>query len=128
MKLNELILKDNNIDIDEYLCFIDYVKSTMEHPEWLGDFTKTDIKQILKSDGKIIFDIFRFDKLGNKIIFPDECNYPGNEIINVLNHKLSNIFNDINIEVASFKEDNLEDNSSYQSIEGKFLVISGTKK
>ena len=40
MNLNSLKCIDNNIDLDKYIEYREYVKSYMEHPEWLGDFTK----------------------------------------------------------------------------------------
>lgn len=43
MNLNSLKCIDNNIDLDKYIEYREYVKSYMEHPEWLGDFTKEDL-------------------------------------------------------------------------------------
>ena len=41
----------NNKNIDEYIDFIKEVKSNMEHPEWLGDFTKEDVLSIISNGG-----------------------------------------------------------------------------
>ena len=51
--LDKLTMKDKNIDIDEYLNFREEVKKYMEHPEWLGDFSKEDIAYMLSHDSKI---------------------------------------------------------------------------
>ncbi len=53
MKLEELEIKSDNIDLDKYIEFREDVKSRMEHPEWLGDFTKEDLKELLKNGSKI---------------------------------------------------------------------------
>lgn len=53
MKLEELICQNKDIDLDKYIAFRDEVKKTMEHPEWLGDFTKDEITEILKNGGKL---------------------------------------------------------------------------
>ena len=31
-----------NVNLDEYLWLYNYVRDNMEHPEWLGDFSKED--------------------------------------------------------------------------------------
>ena len=53
MKLDDLKCINENIDLDIYLNFIDSVKKTMDHPEWLGDFTKEDLEKMLKEKTKI---------------------------------------------------------------------------
>ena len=53
MNLNSLKCIDNNIDLDKYIEYREYVKSYMEHPEWLGDFTKEDLEKLLNSGTKI---------------------------------------------------------------------------
>lgn len=53
MKLKELICINENINLDEYLEFKEYVKKYMEHPEWLGSFTKEDLEFMLKNGSKI---------------------------------------------------------------------------
>lgn len=53
IKLEDLKLLDNDIDLDEYIEFREYVKSYMEHPEWLGDFTKNQLEEMLKQESKI---------------------------------------------------------------------------
>ena len=46
-------IEDNDIDIDKYIEFREYVKSHMEHPEWLGNFTKEEIELIINNNGKL---------------------------------------------------------------------------
>lgn len=53
MKLNELRCVCDNIDIEKYIEFMDRVKKNMEHPDWLGDFSKEDIQKLLSIDSKI---------------------------------------------------------------------------
>lgn len=53
MKLTDLKEISNNIDLDEYLYLYNYVRDNMEHPEWLGTFTKEEIIDILNNNGKI---------------------------------------------------------------------------
>ena len=53
MKLNELKEVSSNVNLDEYLELYNYVRDNMEHPEWLGTFTKDEIIEILGFGGKI---------------------------------------------------------------------------
>ena len=53
MKLEDLKCIDENIDIEAYIDFREDVKSKMEHPEWLGNFTKEEIEDLLKDGSKI---------------------------------------------------------------------------
>ena len=48
MRLNELNCIDDNINLDEYIEFREKVKKNMEHPEWLGDFSKEDLLDAIK--------------------------------------------------------------------------------
>lgn len=43
----------NNINIKEYIEFVNLVKSNMTNPDWLGDFKENDINNILNSGGRI---------------------------------------------------------------------------
>lgn len=54
MKLNELACINQNINLDEYIEFREMVKENMEHPEWLGDFSKEDLIHML-NNGSIIW-------------------------------------------------------------------------
>ena len=53
MKITDFKEISNNINLDEYLLLYNYVRDNMEHPEWLGTFTKEEIIDILKIGGKI---------------------------------------------------------------------------
>ena len=53
MELNELKCISENVNLDDYLKLYKYVRDNMEHPEWLGTFTRDEIIDILSNDGKI---------------------------------------------------------------------------
>lgn len=53
MNLNELKCVSDNVNLDDYLKLYKYVRDNMEHPEWLGTFTRDEIVDILSNDGKI---------------------------------------------------------------------------
>lgn len=53
MKLEDLKRIDDNIDLDKYIEYREYVKSNMQHPEWLGDLTKEDLEKLLSNGTKI---------------------------------------------------------------------------
>ncbi len=53
MKLSDFKEISDNINLDEYLYLYNYVRDNMDHPEWLGTFTKDEIKEILNNGGKI---------------------------------------------------------------------------
>lgn len=86
-----------------------------------------EVKRILKSKGKILFDfatdIKRIDKYGNQIIFDGEGNYKKEESILMFKKYLSDF--SLIIKESTFIEENLDENAGYKSIEGNFLIISG---
>ena len=53
MKLNDLKEVSENVNLDDYLELYNNVREKMEHPEWLGTFTKNEITDLLKIGGKI---------------------------------------------------------------------------
>ncbi len=53
MKLKDLKEISNNVNLDDYLYLYNYVRDNMEHPEWLGTFSKEEINDILNIGGKI---------------------------------------------------------------------------
>ena len=53
MKLDDLTCINENIDIDKYIEFREYVKSNMKHPDWLGDFSKEDLITLVNNGSKI---------------------------------------------------------------------------
>jgi len=60
MKLEELRTVNKNIDLDEYIEFRELVKDNMEYPEWLGDFSKDDLVNLINSNS--IIWIYYLDK------------------------------------------------------------------
>lgn len=53
MNLKCFVEVSDNVNLDEYLALYNYVRDNMEHPEWLGTFTRDEIEKILKIGGKI---------------------------------------------------------------------------
>lgn len=53
MNLNDLRCVNDNINLDKYIEFRESVKKEMEYPEWLGDFSKEDLKALLSDNSKI---------------------------------------------------------------------------
>ena len=53
MNFEDLACIDAYVNLDEYLQLYKYVRDNMEHPEWLGTFTKNEIIDILNNGGKI---------------------------------------------------------------------------
>lgn len=60
MKLEELRTVNKNINLDEYIEFRELVKDNMEYPEWLGDFSKDDLVNLINSNS--IIWIYYLDK------------------------------------------------------------------
>lgn len=89
-----------------------------------------EIKRLLKNGGKIILDfatdIKRLDKDNNPIIFKEEGSYTTEEAITFFKEQLIDF--DIDIQVYTFREENLDDDTGYKFITGSFLVISGSLK
>lgn len=53
MNLDSLKCINENIDIDKYIDFRNLVKMNMEYPDWLGDFSKEDLINLLKDNSRI---------------------------------------------------------------------------
>lgn len=56
MKINIADCKISKLelsDLDSYISFESLVKSSMEHPEWLGDFSKDDYNFLLNNNSYI---------------------------------------------------------------------------
>lgn len=70
MQLTDLIYQNENIDIDGYIIFREYVKSHMEHPEWLGDFTKEDLVNMLETGSKIWMYYFNNQPVCSMMLIP----------------------------------------------------------
>ena len=86
-----------------------------------------EIKRVLKTKGKIVLDfatdIKRLDKKQNQVVFEGEGNYTTDEAVSLFEEQLKEI--SLNIEIATFMEENLEDDAGYNYISGNFLIISG---
>ena len=61
MHLKNLRCVNKNIDIDEYIKYRELVKLNMEHPDWLGDFSKEDLIYLLNNNS-IIWDYYLGDE------------------------------------------------------------------
>ena len=70
MILKELKCINENINIDEYIEFREKVKSNMEHPDWLGDFSKEDIISLLNKDSKIWIYYLESEPVCSMMIIP----------------------------------------------------------
>lgn len=70
MKLKELICMSENIDIDKYIEFREYVKSNMENPDWLGDFSKVDLINLVNNKSKIWVYYFNNEPVCSMMIIP----------------------------------------------------------
>ena len=53
MNIKDLVVVSDNINIDEYISFRESVKANMEHPGWLGDFSKEGLSFMLNNGSKI---------------------------------------------------------------------------
>ena len=51
--LGNLNCISENIDLNKYIEFREIVKKNMEHPEWLGDFTKKNLSNMIENGTKI---------------------------------------------------------------------------
>ena len=53
MELKNFHCQNENNGLDKYLEFYNNVRNNMEHPEWLGTFTKEEIEELLSIGGKL---------------------------------------------------------------------------
>lgn len=53
LNLDMLNCVSENIDLNKYIEFREYVKKHMKHPEWLGDFKKQDLEFMIHNNTKI---------------------------------------------------------------------------
>ena len=72
MKLNELNCIDDNINLDEYIEFRENVKKNMEHPEWLGDFSKEDLIYLLNNNSKIWIYYLNKEPICSMMLIPSD--------------------------------------------------------
>lgn len=72
MKLKQLNCIDSNININEYIEFIEKVKNNMEHPEWLGDFSKEDLLDMLNNNSKIWMYYLNSEPVCSMMLIPSD--------------------------------------------------------
>ncbi len=129
-------LKIEKVDITKRFPYQDETYDTIFCTGTLHLFDKTTIsfildemKRCLKQNGIIILDfatnIKRLDKNGNEVVFEDEGNYSTEEAIELFNELLHDF--SLNIQIASFNEENLDD-VGYNSITGNFLIVTSKKE
>lgn len=53
MKLSELKCINKNINIEDYITYRDEIKNKMDYPEWLGDFSKEDLINLINNGSNI---------------------------------------------------------------------------
>ena len=53
MLLKEFTCQTKNNDLNKYLEFYQEVRDNMEHPEWLGTFTKEELEMLLNNGAKL---------------------------------------------------------------------------
>lgn len=70
MKLKDLEVVNKDINIDEYIEFRKLVKQHMEHPEWLGDFSKDDLNIMLKEESIIWIYYLNIDPICSMMLIP----------------------------------------------------------
>ena len=72
MKLGELQVIDDNINLDQYIEFREYVKKSMEHPDWLGDFSKEDLTSLISNGSKIWIYYMNNDPICSMMLIPGD--------------------------------------------------------
>lgn len=70
IKLKDLQCINDNINIDEYIEARTKVKENMKYPEWLGDFSKEEIKFMLKNNSKIWTYYYNDELICSMMIIP----------------------------------------------------------
>lgn len=74
LKLEDLKIINENIDLDRYILFREYVKQYMECPQWLGDFSKEDLITLLETGSKIWMYYFENDPVCSMMFIPSDEN------------------------------------------------------
>ena len=81
MKLTDFKEVSEDVDLDEYLYLYKYVRDNMEHPEWLGTFTKEEIIARIKKQ----MPQEEYEALANYIVYNnnsiDELNKKADELL-----------------------------------------------
>ena len=88
--LDELNCESENIDLDKYMNFVEFIKEDMQFPEWLGDITKEELEELLLNNSKIwlyslketLICSMMITPLDNEDLREYELDYKENEIVN----------------------------------------------
>ena len=72
IKLNELKAISDNINLDEYIEFRESIKKEMKHPEWLGDFSKKDLINLINSNSKIFIYYLNKEPVCSIMLIPSD--------------------------------------------------------
>ena len=70
LKLEEFTCIRENIDIDKYIEFRENVKNNMKHSDWLGDFSKVDLTNLVNNKSKIWVYYFNNEPVCSMMIIP----------------------------------------------------------
>lgn len=73
MKVNVDEIEINEISterLNEYLDLVSLVKSNMEHPEWLGDFSKEDYLELIKNGSHIYGWFYNNELIAAGVLIP----------------------------------------------------------
>ena len=74
MRLNELTCINENIDLNEYIMFKEMLKENMENPDWLGDFSKDDLINLLNNNAKIWIYYLNKEPICSMMLIPADKN------------------------------------------------------
>ena len=72
MKLSDLRVESENIDIDKYIEYREDVKKNMEHPDWLGDFQRKDLEFLLSNGSKLWIFYNGEDYVSSMMLIPSD--------------------------------------------------------
>lgn len=72
LKISDLTVKESNINIDEYIKFREFVKSKMEYPKWLGDFSREDLFFMLNHNSKIWIYYLENEPICSMMLIPSD--------------------------------------------------------
>lgn len=71
INLNDVIVKEiSELELDQYLDLITLVKANMKHPEWLGDFTKEDYINLMRTDSHIYSWFYNNQMIAAGVLIP----------------------------------------------------------
>jgi len=70
LDLKDLECIYENVNLDDYIEFREMVKKNMEHPEWLGDFTKDELIYALNNNSKIWIYYFNNEPVCSMMLIP----------------------------------------------------------